>query len=150
MTAFMAALWRRRPADGWLDVALAAVLLVACEVEVITDTIGDHGHDHWPLAANIAVVAGLTVPLAWRRRKPAFRCGAILPRKSNGCSRATAERQKTRCSKQSAVSSGSWSRRSRRMWPTRWQSPFVIITCGAISLGHFRRDYKDIRQSAAA
>lgn len=70
MTALLAALWRRRPADGWLDVALAAVLFVACEVEVIVDTVGDRGHDHWPLAANIVVVIGLTVPLAWRRRKP--------------------------------------------------------------------------------
>lgn len=66
----IAALWRRRPADGWIDVALAAVLLVACETEVVLDTIGDHGHDHWPLAANVVIVAGLTVPLAWRRRKP--------------------------------------------------------------------------------
>jgi signal transduction histidine kinase len=66
----MAALWRRRPADGWIDVALAALLLVACETEVILDTIGDHGHHHWPLAANVVIVAGLTVPLAWRRRNP--------------------------------------------------------------------------------
>jgi signal transduction histidine kinase len=70
VTALMAELWRRRPADGWLDVALAAVLLAVCEAEVITDTVGDHGHDHWPLAANILIVVGLTVPLAWRRRKP--------------------------------------------------------------------------------
>jgi len=70
MTAMMTDIWRRRPADGWVDVALAAVLFVACETEIITDTIGDHGHDHWPLAANILVGAGLTVPLAWRRRKP--------------------------------------------------------------------------------
>lgn len=70
MTALIAALWRRRPADGWLDVALAAVLLVACEAEVVTDTVGDHGHDHWPLAATVLVVVGLTAPLAWRRRKP--------------------------------------------------------------------------------
>jgi signal transduction histidine kinase len=70
MNAALAAFWRRRPADGWLDVALAAVLLVACEVEVITDTVGDTGHDHWPLAANIAIVVALTVPLAWRRRAP--------------------------------------------------------------------------------
>jgi signal transduction histidine kinase len=70
VTALLASLWRRRPADGWLDVALAALLLIACEAEVVTDTVGDHGHDHWPLAANVLVVAGLTVPLAWRRRKP--------------------------------------------------------------------------------
>jgi signal transduction histidine kinase len=65
-----AAIWRRRPADGWLDVALAAVLLFACEAEIIADTVGDRGHDHWPLAANVVIVIGLTVPLAWRRRKP--------------------------------------------------------------------------------
>ena len=65
-----AALWRRRPADGWLDVALAAALLVVCAVEVILDTVGDSGHDHWPLAVNVLVVAGMTVPLAWRRRMP--------------------------------------------------------------------------------
>jgi signal transduction histidine kinase len=70
MTDVMAALWRRRPADGWLDVGLAAALFIACEVDVITDTVGDRGHDHWPLAATILVVAGLTVPLAWRRRRP--------------------------------------------------------------------------------
>ena len=70
MTAPLEALWRRRPADGWIDVALAAVLFVACETEVVLDTIGDHGHDHWPLVANVVIVAGLTVPLAWRRRNP--------------------------------------------------------------------------------
>lgn len=70
MTTFLGDLWRRRPADGWLDVALAAVLFIACETEVILDTVGDHGHNHWPLAANILVVVSLTVPLAWRRRKP--------------------------------------------------------------------------------
>lgn len=70
MTALIAELWRRRPADGWLDVASAAVLFVACEAEVVIDTVGDRGHDHWPLAVNILIAAGLTAPLAWRRRKP--------------------------------------------------------------------------------
>lgn len=74
----MARLWRRRPADGWLDVALAALLLLACEAEVVVDTIGDHGHDHWPLAANILVAAGLTVPLAWRRRAPLASLVAVM------------------------------------------------------------------------
>ena len=74
----MARLWRRRPADGWLDVALAVLLLVACEVEVVVDTIGDHGHDHWPLAANILIAAGLTVPLAWRRRAPLASLVAVM------------------------------------------------------------------------
>ena len=70
ITAPVAALWRRRPADGWIDVALAAALLVAAEVEVILDTIGDNGHQHWPLAVNVVIVVGFTVPLAWRRRRP--------------------------------------------------------------------------------
>jgi signal transduction histidine kinase len=70
VTALIAALWRRRPADGWLDVALATVLFIACEVEVVTDTVGDRGHNHWPLAASVLIAAGVTVPLAWRRRKP--------------------------------------------------------------------------------
>ena len=74
----MARLWRRRPADGWLDVALAALLLVACEAEVVVDTIGDQGHDHWPLAANILIAAGLTVPLAWRRRAPLASLLAVM------------------------------------------------------------------------
>ena len=70
MTSVTATLWARRPADGWLDVALAAVLFVACEAEVVIDTVRDRGHDHWPLVVNVCIVAGLTVPLAWRRRKP--------------------------------------------------------------------------------
>ena len=79
MTALMSALWRRRPADGWFDVALAALLFIACEVEVITDTVGDHGHDHWPLLANVLIAAGLTVPLAWRRRKPLASLVVVMP-----------------------------------------------------------------------
>lgn len=70
MTGAIVALWQRRPADGWLDVALAAVLFVACEVEVVLDTVNDRHHDHWPLAANALIVVGVTVPLAWRRRRP--------------------------------------------------------------------------------
>ena len=49
---------------------LAAVLFLACEAEIVADVLRDRGHDHWPLAANVLVAAGLTVPLAWRR-KPA-------------------------------------------------------------------------------
>jgi len=45
---------------------------------VVVDTIGDHGHDHWPLAANILVAAGLTVPLAWRRRAPLASLVAVM------------------------------------------------------------------------
>jgi signal transduction histidine kinase len=70
MRALNAELWRRKPADGWLDIALAAALLVVCEVEVVIDTVGDRGQDHWPLVVNVLIVATLTVPLAWRRRRP--------------------------------------------------------------------------------
>jgi signal transduction histidine kinase len=52
------------------DAVLAVLLLVACEAEVTADVLGDHGHRHWSLAANVLIVAGLTVPLAWRRRAP--------------------------------------------------------------------------------
>ena len=70
MTDVMTALWRRRPGGGLFDAILAAVLFVACEAEVITDTVGDGGHDHWPLVANVLIAAGATAPLAWRRRNP--------------------------------------------------------------------------------
>jgi signal transduction histidine kinase len=70
VTELLVGMWRRRPADGWLDVALAAVFLLACEAEIVTDTVGDRGNNHWPLGANILIVIGLTAPLAWRRRKP--------------------------------------------------------------------------------
>jgi len=78
MTGLMTALWRRRPNDGWFDAILAAVLFVACEAEVITDTVGDRGHDHWPLVANAVIVAGATVPLAWRRRNPLASLVAVM------------------------------------------------------------------------
>ena len=51
------------------DLVLAAALFVACQAEVIVDTVRD-GHHHWPLAVNIVIVAGVTVPLAWRRLAP--------------------------------------------------------------------------------
>jgi len=70
VTDVMTALWRRRPGGGLFDAILAAVLFVACEAEVITDTVGDGGHDHWPLVANVLIAAGATAPLAWRRRNP--------------------------------------------------------------------------------
>jgi len=78
MTDLMTALWRRRPGDGWFDAILAAVLFIACEAEVITDTVGDRGHDHWPLVANVVIVAGATVPLAWRRRNPLASLVAVM------------------------------------------------------------------------
>ncbi len=53
-----------RWADGWLDPFLAAALLIAAEVELQS-----RGHTG-PLLVEVAVVAGLTVPVAWRRRAP--------------------------------------------------------------------------------
>ena len=54
----------------WFDPVLATVLLVICQVAVVSDSLGDHGHHHWPVAVNVVLVAGITVPLAWRRRAP--------------------------------------------------------------------------------
>jgi signal transduction histidine kinase len=49
---------------NWFDPFLAAVLLIAAEVELL-------GRAHnGPLAVEVVVVAGLTAPLAWRRRAP--------------------------------------------------------------------------------
>ncbi len=54
----------RRRAGGWFDPALAAVLLVAAEVEMIVRPRSG------PFAVELGVVAVMTVPLAWRRRAP--------------------------------------------------------------------------------
>lgn len=78
MKSVVAELWRRRPADGWFDVALAAALLVACEAEVVNDIVGGRSHDHWPLAANVVIVLGVTAPLAWRRRQPLASLVAVM------------------------------------------------------------------------
>jgi signal transduction histidine kinase len=51
-------------AVNWFDPFLAAVLLIAAEVELL-------GRAHnGPLLGEVAVVAGLTAPIAWRRRAP--------------------------------------------------------------------------------
>jgi signal transduction histidine kinase len=60
----------RGRAGRWFDPALAGVLLVACEAEVVFDLVHDRSHHHWPVAANVIVVMFLTVPLAVRRRMP--------------------------------------------------------------------------------
>ncbi len=52
------------------DRVLTAALFVACEIEVIVALQHDHGRDHWPTAANVAIVAGLTIPLLRRRTRP--------------------------------------------------------------------------------
>ncbi len=53
-----------RWADPWFDRFLAAVLLIAAEVELLA-----RAHSG-PLLVELAVVAGITVPIAWRRRAP--------------------------------------------------------------------------------
>jgi signal transduction histidine kinase len=70
------ALRRRNPA-GWIDPILAAVFLLACETETLIDLHNDTSHHHWPLAANVLIIAGLTVPIAWRRRAP-LACVSIV------------------------------------------------------------------------
>jgi signal transduction histidine kinase len=56
--------------ERWLDPALAAVALVALEVEIVT--VRHHGG---PLVLNMLAAAAITVPLVWRRRAPlAYTC----------------------------------------------------------------------------
>lgn len=59
-------------AGGWFDPALAAVLLVAAEVEMIVRPRSG------PFAIELGVVAGITVPLAWRRRAPLPVAGIVM------------------------------------------------------------------------
>jgi signal transduction histidine kinase len=54
----------------WFDPLLAAVAVVLCEMVAISELSSDHGNRHWLLAVNVALVAGMTVPFAWRRRAP--------------------------------------------------------------------------------
>jgi signal transduction histidine kinase len=60
----------RKRAGERFDVILVALLVLGCEAEVVAAVARDHGHDHWPLAANVLIAAGLTLPLAWRRSAP--------------------------------------------------------------------------------
>jgi signal transduction histidine kinase len=53
-----------RRMGGWFDPVLAAVLLVAAEVEMVVRPRGGS------FAVELGVVAAMTVPLAWRRRAP--------------------------------------------------------------------------------
>jgi signal transduction histidine kinase len=56
--------------DRWLDPALAAVILVALEIEILTSN-----HRSGPLVLNLLAAAAITVPLVWRRRAPlAYAC----------------------------------------------------------------------------
>jgi signal transduction histidine kinase len=59
-----------RVRDRWLDPALAAVVLVAFEIEIVTVR-----HHSGPLVLNVLAAAAITVPLVWRRRAPlAYAC----------------------------------------------------------------------------
>jgi signal transduction histidine kinase len=59
--------------DRWLDPALAALVLVGLETEVLTLR-----HRHGPLAANVLLVAAISLATVWRRRAPlASACAAL-------------------------------------------------------------------------
>jgi signal transduction histidine kinase len=54
----------------WLDPALAAVILIAVEIEILTTK-----HRSGPIVLNALGAAAITVPLVWRRRAPlAYAC----------------------------------------------------------------------------
>jgi signal transduction histidine kinase len=56
--------------DRWVDPALAAVALLAVEIEILTSK-----HRSGPLVLNVLGAAAITVPLVWRRRAPlAYAC----------------------------------------------------------------------------
>jgi len=67
----MSEIWQAvRGLDRWLDPALAAVALVAFEIEILTSR-----HRSGPLVLNVLGAAAITVPLVWRRRAPlAYTC----------------------------------------------------------------------------
>jgi signal transduction histidine kinase len=68
----------RRPIPArWIDPILAALFLLACETETLLELHHDTSHRHWPLAANVLIIAGVTVPVAWRRRAP-LACASIV------------------------------------------------------------------------
>jgi signal transduction histidine kinase len=59
--------------DRWLDPALAAVALVALEIEILTSK-----HRSGPLVLNVIGAAAITVALVWRRRAPlAYVCLSV-------------------------------------------------------------------------
>jgi signal transduction histidine kinase len=61
-----------RRTGSWFDPALASVLLVAAEVEMIVRPRSG------PLVVEVAVVAAMTAPLAWRRRAPLPAAGVVM------------------------------------------------------------------------
>jgi hypothetical protein len=70
----MSEIWRAaRVRDRRLDPALAAVALVAFEIEILTSN-----HRSGPIVLNVLGAAAITVPLVWRRRAPlAYACLTI-------------------------------------------------------------------------
>jgi signal transduction histidine kinase len=68
---------RRYIPPGWVDPILAVVFLLACEVETLIDLDGDRSRHHWPLAGNVLIIAGVAVPIAWRRRAP-LACASVV------------------------------------------------------------------------
>ena len=58
--------WRERTRGleaKWLDPALAVVALVAVEIELLSAN-----YRRGPIVLNALLIAGMTLPLAWRRR----------------------------------------------------------------------------------
>ena len=68
---------RKRIPARWIDPILAGVFVLACELEALIDLHNDASHHHWPLAANVLLIAGLSAPIAWRRRAP-LACASIV------------------------------------------------------------------------
>jgi signal transduction histidine kinase len=56
--------------NRWFDPVLATILLILCELEVLADLHRDGGHNHWPVTINALLVAGMTIPIIWRRLAP--------------------------------------------------------------------------------
>lgn len=78
MTGNLASLDHRRHIPArWIDPIFAALFLLASTTETLIDVRGHETHQHWPLAANLLIIAGLTVPIAWRRRAP-LACASIV------------------------------------------------------------------------
>ena len=71
----MTRLWRRFRRSGaiGIDRALAVILLVAAEIEMLSI-----GVERGPLWLNMLVVAGYTVPFAWRHQRPLLAAGVSI------------------------------------------------------------------------
>ena len=69
--------FRRHIPARWIDPILASLFLLACVTETLIDLHDDKATHHWPLTANLLIVGGLAVPIAWRRRAPLV-CASIV------------------------------------------------------------------------